>query len=143
MSQTACTPCESVLSCSDSPLSTTGNVVEILTFTYAFVLGTFLLAAQLNGSSADIKRFGKAVAFLKPRIRRLQDTFQPLTDVTAEAAETMRDRRVGSEERRPRRTKQKSIKISTPDLQRLLWILNLFLAIRIIYGQKLENRNLM
>lgn len=91
MSQTVCTPCESVLSCSDSRLSVTGNVIGILTFAYAVVLGTFIVAIQLNGSSANIKRFGKTVAFLKPRINRLQTEFNPdLHHVTKRVTATYR-----------------------------------------------------
>jgi len=36
-----------------------------------------LLGIQFNGSTAEIKRFGKAIAFLQPRIHRLKQTFLP------------------------------------------------------------------
>lgn len=81
--------CESELSCSDSPLSITSNIVGILTFAYALTLGTSILATQLRGSAAEIKRFGKAVAFLNPRIDQLRRTFAPDSNVTAEAAQSL------------------------------------------------------
>ncbi|KAK0620144.1 hypothetical protein B0T14DRAFT_520669 [Immersiella caudata] len=74
-----CTLCESEPSCSDSPLSITSNVIGILTFAYAIALGVPLLALQLGGSVAEIKRLGKAVAFLKPRIDHLNRHSHPTT----------------------------------------------------------------
>jgi hypothetical protein len=95
MSQTICTPCESILSCSDSPLTTSGNVVTILTFAYGLLLGIFIFAIQLDSSTAEIKHFGKLVGFIKHRIEALsqfadkQNVLQQNNQVTKSIAEEL------------------------------------------------------
>lgn len=55
----------------DSPLSTSANVIGILTFGYALLFGAAVLVIQLRNSTADIKRFVKSVAFLALQVREL------------------------------------------------------------------------
>ncbi|KAI0438323.1 hypothetical protein F4803DRAFT_101460 [Xylaria telfairii] len=87
MSSTPLPTCEP--SCSDSPLSVTSNIIGILTFAYTSLLATFVFAISWNGSSAEIKRFGKTVAFLKPRIEQLQSKFGSDSSATNQAAKTL------------------------------------------------------
>jgi len=91
MSQVAC------LSCSDSPLSVAANIVGIATFAYTLALGTLLFGIQLNGSTAEIKRFGKSIAFLQPRISQLRHTFLSREiQATNEAAIILRQTRAST-----------------------------------------------
>ncbi|KAI0550725.1 hypothetical protein F4679DRAFT_583394 [Xylaria curta] len=87
MPATPLPPCES--SCSHSPLSVTSKIIGILTFAYTSLLATFVLAIAWNGSSAEIKRFGKTVAFLKPRIEQLQNKFGSDSSATSQAAQSL------------------------------------------------------
>ncbi|KAJ6017181.1 hypothetical protein N7451_000560 [Penicillium sp. IBT 35674x] len=53
--------CEAVLSCGDSALSITGNIIGILTFSYALIITVLYRTRALGNADQDIQYFGRQI----------------------------------------------------------------------------------
>lgn len=81
MSSTTCVPCEQALSCDDSPLSITGNVVGILTFAVALVLGAQAYFNSLRSARMDIYETVREMRGWRERLQYLDRTLSDRTQV--------------------------------------------------------------
>jgi hypothetical protein len=78
-----------VLSCADSPLSVTGNIIGILTLVYAVILTLYLYASQLADVEDDVRRFSHD---LETETQWVGSTIHKLEDKFGDIPQESRDR---------------------------------------------------
>ena len=76
MSTPACTACQDVLSCGDSPLSITGNVIGILTFAAALLISIQVYVNSMRNADRNILELTETFRSRVDEVRYLDDKLQ-------------------------------------------------------------------